>query len=275
MLAALLISLREVIEATLIVATVVGILSKLKQNSLIKTVGVATVSAIAVSVLLLALGSFLGLKLQEIYVGEIEDVIEGSLMMISAAFVTWAVFFLHNTFGKDKLKLIEKINETVHVGEKRAIFILVFTAVFREGFEIVLFLSTLYLSTSPQQIFTGFFFGLLIGLAFCYVVFKTTIKLPIHYAFKVTSILLVIFAAGLFSRGVHEFAEIGVIPEINAITLAFLPEKTTIVGQFIKTLFGITKKMDMIQISVYAGYVAFMSWWLKVNSYQKNTSKTE
>lgn len=263
MLAALLISLREVIEATLIVATVVGILVKLKQTQLIKTVGVATFSAVVASVGLLALASLLGVQLQEFYTGEIEEVIEGSLMMISAAFVTWAVFFLHTTFAHNKIKLIEKINHTVEAGEKQAIFVLVFTAVFREGFEIVLFLSTLYLSTNPQQIFTGFLLGSLIGLAFCYVVFKTTVKLPVRYAFKATSILLVLFAAGLFARGVHEFAEIGVIPEYTKITFAFLPEKTTTIGLFIKTIFGVTKKMDYLQLSVYSSYIAFMSWWLK------------
>lgn len=270
MFAALLISLREVIEATLIVATVVGILAKLKQTALIKTVGIATFAAVFTSIALLGLGSFLGIKVQELYTGEVEEVIEGSLLMISAAFVTWAVFFLHDTFGRDKLKLIEKINHTVNKGEKNAIFLLVFTAVLREGFEIVLFLSTLYLSTNPQQIFTGFLSGLFLGLIFCYIVFKTTIKLPIYYAFKTTSILLVIFAAGLFARGVHEFAEIGVLPEVSAITFAFLPEKTTTAGLFIKTLFGITQKMDLIQLSVYSGYIGFMAWWLK---YQKQTKR--
>lgn len=272
MLAALLISLREVIEATLIVATVVGILSKLKQTQLIKTVGIATLWAVIASVGLLALGSLLGIKIQELYTGEVEEVIEGSLMMISAAFVTWAVFFLHNTFAHNKIKLIEKINSTVNGGEKKAIFVLVFTAVFREGFEIVLFLSTLYLSTSPQQIFTGFFFGLILGLAFCFVVFKTTVRLPIRYAFNATSILLVLFAAGLFARGVHEFIEIGVLPEYSAITFSLLPEKSTTAGAFIKTIFGVTKKMDYIQLSVYFGYISFMAWWLKSSNLEHNTS---
>ncbi len=269
MLAALLISLREVIEATLIVATVVGILSKLKQTSLVKTVWVASFFAVIVSIGFLALGSFLGVKVQEFYTGEIEEVIEGSLMMLSAAFVTWAVFFLHTTFGHNKVKLIEKINTTVNTGEKNAIFILVFSAVLREGFEIVLFLSTLYLSVNPQEIFSGFLIGLFLGLVFCYLVFKTTLKLPIYYAFRATSILLVIFAAGLFARGVHEFTELGVLPELSAVTFAFIPEKTTTIGAFIKTIFGITQKMDYLQLAVYSGYIAFMAWWIKATSKQE------
>jgi len=268
MLAALLISLREVIEATLIVATILGILVKLNHTKLVKTVGLATVTALVVSVGLLAVGSFLGFKVQELYSGEIEEVIEGSLMMLSAAFVTWAVFFLHNTFGHNKIKLIEKINLTVNTGERNAIFILVFSAVLREGFEIVIFLSTLYLSTNPREIFSGFLIGLFLGLVFCFVVLKTTVKLPIHYAFKVTSILLVIFAAGLFSRGIHEFTEIGVIPEFSKITFAFIPEKQSTSGEFIKTLFGVTQKMDYLQIAVYSSYIAFMSWWIRTSSKQ-------
>lgn len=269
MLAALLISLREVIEATLIVATIVGLLSKLKQTSLIKTVVIATTAAILSSILFLMLGSLLGLQIQELYTGEIEEVIEGSLMMISAAFVTWAVFFLHNTFGKQKLELIEKINETVLEGEKPALFVLVFTAVFREGFEIVLFLSTLYLSTDPQQIFTGFVTGLLLGLSFCYLVLKTTVKLPIYFAFRFTSVLLVLFAAGLFAQGIHEFTELQVIPEFHTITFWFLPEKSSTSGEFIKTIFGVTQKMELLQLSVYSGYIAFMAWWLHQSKPEK------
>ncbi len=268
MFAAALISLREVIEATLIVATVVGILTKLKQTHLLKTVYTGTFLAIAASVALLGLGSFFGLQIQEIYTGETEELIEGVLMLISAAFVSWAVFFLHTTFGRNKVDLINKINSTALGGQRGAIFLLVFTAVFREGFEIVLFLSTLYLSNNPQQIFSGFLLGLLGGLVFCYVVFKTTVKLPIHYAFKGTSILLILFAAGLFARGIHEFTELGVLPEVTAITFGFLPEKTTTSGALIKVIFGITKKMDFIQLSVYAGYVSFMTWWIRLSSSQ-------
>lgn len=261
MLPAFLITFREVIEASLIVATILGILVKLKQTKGIKTVWVATGAAATISILLLVTGSLIGLKVNELF-EEHEPYIEGTLMVTSAVFITWAVFFLHKYFAQYKTKLLQKIKTTVGQEEQKGLFALVFTAVFREGFEIVLFLSTIYFSSDPQSIFAGFALGIAVALIIAFGLFTATLRLPVYYAFRTTSILLILFAAGLLARGVHEFAEVGLLPEIGKMTFAFIPEKTTFAGDMIKAVFGITRKMDMIQLSLYAGYTAFMSWWV-------------
>ena len=268
MLPSFLITFREVIEASLIVATILGILVKLNQKQAIKTVWLATGAAAIVSILLLGIGSLIGLRVNELF-EEHEPYIEGSLMVISAVFITWAVFFLHNYFAKYKTRLLQKIKKTVEQEEQRGLFALVFTAVFREGFEIVLFLSTIYFSSAPTSIFTGFLAGAAGALLISFGLFTATLRLPVFYAFRTTSILLILFAAGLLARGVHEFAEVGMLPEIGRMTFAFIPPKTTFIGDTLKAVFGITQKMDMIQLSLYGSYVAFMSWrvfWRKENS---------
>lgn len=262
MLPAFLITFREVIEASLIVATILGILVKLNQQKSIKTVWYATGLAGLVSVLLLVGGSLFGLKMQELYSGKTEEFIEGVLMITSALFITWAVFFLHKYFSRYKVHLLKKIKETVEKPQQKGLFILVFTAVFREGFEIVLFLSTIFFSSNPQSIFTGFAGGLVGGLLVSLALFGATLRMPVYMAFRITSILLILFAAGLLAQGVHEFAEIGMFPEIGKVTLAFLPQGGHFVAQMIQAVFGLTHKMDIIQISLYAGYTAFMSWYV-------------
>src|SRR3989344_1761125 len=196
MIPSFLITFREVIEASLIVATIFGILVKLNQKRSIKTVWFAAGAATFVSIALLSLGSLFGLKVQELYTGKTEELIEGILMVTSAIFITWAVFFLHKYFAQYKTKLLQKIKATVEQEEQKGLFILVFTAVFREGFEIVLFLSTIYFSSDPQSIFTGFAGGVVAGLLISFGLFTATLKLPVFYAFRVTSILLIFFAAG-------------------------------------------------------------------------------
>lgn len=262
MLPAFLITFREVIEASLIVATILGILVRLKQTKGVKTVWLATGVAAFLSMVLLGLGSVLGVKVQEIYSGKTEEFIEGILMMASAVFITWAVFFLHKYFAQYKTRLLQKIKTTVEKEEQKGLFVLVFTAVFREGFEIVLFLSTIYFSSNPQSIFTGFLGGAVGALLVSFGLFTATLRLPVFYAFRTTSILLILFAAGLLARGVHEFAEVGLLPEIGKMTIAFIPPKATFAGDMLKAVFGITQKMDMIQLSLYAGYTSFMSWWI-------------
>lgn len=262
MLPAFLITVREVIEASLIVATILGILVRLKQTKSIKTVWLATATATGLSIILVGVGSLLGIRVQEVYAGKTEEFIEGILMVLSAAFITWAVFFLHKYFASYKTRLLVKIKETVEKEEQKGLFILAFTAVFREGFEIALFLSTIYFSSNPAQIFTGFVGGAAAGLLISFGLFAATIRLPVFYAFRITSVLLILFAAGLLARGAHEFAEAGMIPQLAKMTFTFLPQKASVAGDMIKAIFGITRQMDAIQLIAYAMYVAGMNWWV-------------
>lgn len=218
-----LITLREVIEAALIVATIIGILTKLGQHKEIRTVWLATLLATLASVTLLLVGSMFGLQVQELYKQK-EPFIEGALMIVSAVFITWAVFFLHTYFGTYKAHLLSTLRSTI---EERGFFALVFTAVFREGIEISLFLSTIYFSSNPQQILGGFFFGFAGALLISFGLFSATIRMPIFYAFRVTSLLLILFAANMLARGVGEFASIKILPP-----------------------------------SMYWGYTIFMAWWV-------------
>ena len=106
MLPAFLITFREVIEASLIVATILGILTKLGHTKSIKTVWLGTLAAIIVSTSILGLGSILGIKAHELYIGKAEPTIEGMFMILSAMFITWAVFFLHTYFGHKKVLML-------------------------------------------------------------------------------------------------------------------------------------------------------------------------
>ena len=270
MIAAFLITLREVIEASLIVATILGILTKLTQQKNIRTVWVATGMAAVLSIALLGAASIFGVKIQEVYSRKIEEFIEGLLMATSAVFITWAVFFLHKHFAQYKTHLLVNIHETITGVGQTALFWLAFTAVFREGFEIVLFLSTIFFSSNPQAIFTGFAGGLVGGLLISFGLFATTLRLPVLLAFRATSALLILFAAGLFARGVHEFAEAGLFVEVGKFTIPLLPEKGTFAADMIKAIFGVTQSMDLVQLTFYAVYIVSMSWYVFFRKYQHN-----
>lgn len=263
MLPAFLITFREVIEASLIVATILGILTKVNQAKGIRTVWFATTCAALTSILLLVAGSVFGFQVQKIYTGKVEELIEGILMVTSAVFITWAVFFLHKYFSRYKVKLLQKVQAKVEQEEQKGLFVLAFTAVFREGIEIVLFLTTIYFSSSPQQVFTGFSAGLVGGLLVSLALFGATLRLPVYYAFRVTSGLLILFAAGLLARGVHEFAEAGMIPEFSRISLPLLPHNS-FYADMMTAVFGVTKRMDMLQISLYVLYTSVMVWYVYV-----------
>jgi len=279
MLPSFLITFREVIEASLIVATILGILIKLNHKKSVKTVWYATFFAIVLSIILLGLGSLFGFKIQEFYSGKVEETIEGILMIVSSIFITWAVFFLHKYFTRYKVLLIKKIKSSLEGKEQKGLFALVFTAVFREGFEIVLFLSTIYFSSNPQNIFIGFSGGLIAGLLISFAFFGATLKMPVYFAFRISSILLIFFAGGLLARGLAEFTEAGLFPELSKLSFNFLPEASSFSGQIIKAVFGITQQMDITQIIAYSTYVIFMAYWVffrnnyKINEQEYNIKR--
>lgn len=263
------ITFREVIEATVIVATILGVISKLKWKEAIHTVWRATGVAVASSMLLIAAASIFGFKIQQFYTGRTEEIIEGILMIISAVFITWAVFFLHTFFSRHKGHLMQQVKKTVEAKEMKGLFVLVFTAVFREGFEIALFLSSIYLSAKPTDVFFGFLGGMVGGLIVSFFFFRTTERLPIQYAFRISGALLILFAGGLIARGIHEFAEARIIPEYFMMTFAFIPDKASFMGGLIKALFGITQKMDIIPLVSYFAYIIVMGWYILVKDKDK------
>lgn len=232
MIPTLLITLREVVEASLIVATMLGILTKLGQKKNIKTVWLGAVSALFVSFLLVLGGSMIGVNVQKVFGGPI---FEGSVYVVSAFFVTWAVFFLHSHFAREKMQFLSQIRATV---ARDGIFAFTFMAVLREGIEITLFLSTLYLTNTPFSILTGFGIGMLLGILISFLFFRATLRLPVYYAFRVTSFLLIFFAGGLLSQGVKELLEFmpplyvsgtQTLPAVASLTYIFLMHRRVFV----------------------------------------------
>ena len=264
MLPALLITFRELFEAALIVATIIGMLIKLHHKKSIKTVWFATFTAMAVSILFLGLGSLLGIEVRTLFSeGKFEQIFEGTVMIISSIFITWAVFFLHKTFAHHKLELLQKVRSTLEADEKRGIFLLVFTAVFREGMEIVLFLSTVFFSSQPVQIFSGFILGAGLAAVIAFLLFRATVRLPVYQAFRATSILLIVFAAGMLMHGVRELTEANILPTLShlpMITLSFLPQTDTMWGNMVESILGFTRQMQFTEVFLWTGYTAIMSW---------------
>ncbi len=258
MIPTLLITLREVIEASLVVATILGILTKLNQKESVKTVWVATASALLVSFLLVFGGSTMGIHIQKLYEGNYEPVIEGTLYTISAFFVTWAVFVLHKHFSRKKMHMLQHVKETIAHNQRRGIFMLTFTAVLREGIEIVLFLSTMYLTATQPAILGGFALGIVGGLVVSGVLFFGTVRMPVYYAFRATSFLLILFAGGLLARGIGEFVEFIPMAVLPTLTFGFLPDATSLAGAIIQTLFGVTRTMHATAAVSYVLYIFLM-----------------
>ena len=260
MLASLLLSLREGLEAALIIGIVLGVLVKLKRTDLSKTVwagaGIAALASLLAAILL----NLLGMEFE----GRSEEIFEGVAMLLAAGVLTWMIFWMHNSADNLKTEIEKQTKEAALGKGKKALFILAFLAVFREGIELALFLLAVQQTASPVQTLLGAVLGLAGAAVLGLFLFNSTRKLDIQSFFKVTNILLIIFAAGLVGYGVHELNEAGIIPsviehvwDINPI----LSDKGQI-GLLLKALVGYNGNPSLTEVIAYLAYLGAIATYV-------------
>lgn len=201
MLSAFLISLREGVEASLVVGIILVYLSRTGRTHLNRFVwsGVAAASALSLAV---------AIALDRWRISE--DGFEGLLLLLAAGFVITMIVWM-NRVARHLKKDIEQKVEVYAVRAGRAagwgIFLFVFLMVVREGAELALILRAVQLSTEGLQTWIGTVAGIAAAVAVGVFFFKGTLKVPLHRFFAVTSVILTLVAFQLALTGVHELSE--------------------------------------------------------------------
>ena len=203
MLQAFIITLREGVEAALIVGITLAYLAKIGRNDLRKAVyaalGAAFLGSIGVAIVI----SKLNLN---------EDVFEGWVMLVAAFFVITMVVFMMKTGRKLKGQIEGKVGLLAGDDAWIGLFFFVFLMVLREGAETVLILSAVTLNSTELMSFLGTLLGVLCAIAFGVMFVKGSVRINLQKFFKVTTAILFLVAAQLVVAGLHELSESGVIP---------------------------------------------------------------
>jgi len=261
MLASFLLSLREGIEAALIIGIVLGALRKLNRSEMEPAVWYGAVSAVAVSLLTGILLTAFGLSLE----GAAEEIFEGIAMLLAAAVLTWMIFWMNRQARSIKGELEEGVNRATSMGGTRALFSLAFLAVVREGIELALFLTAATFASDPQSTILGALLGLGAAILLGWGLFASTRRLNLRRFFQATGVLLILFAAGLVAHGVHEFNEVGWIPSVVEHiwdTNPIIDENSTL-GLMLKALFGYNGNPSLTEVLAYLTYYVSIFFGLR------------
>ena len=271
MLPTFLLSLREGLEAALIIGIVLGAVSKIHRKDLAPSVWLGTLSAVIVSILTAVLLTGFGMSLEE----RAEQIFEGITMLIAAGILTWMIFWMGKQARFLKAELEDGVNKAAATTGKRAVFTLAFMAVVREGIELAIFVAAAFFagnqgeaSANLIQTLAGTILGLGTAVLLGYTIFATTVRLDLRKFFQVTGILLILFAAGLVAHGVHEFNEVGWIPAIieHVYDINTILDESSIAGQLLKTLFGYNGNPSLTEIIAYIIYIGVVStFWRRDN----------
>lgn len=251
MLPSFLLSLREGLEAALVIGIVLGALHQTRRRDLDPAVWLGTASAALLSLLAAFVLTRAGLSLED----PAEAIFEGLTMILAAALLTGMIFWMSRQARTLKGRLESGVQRASRLGWA-SLFGLAFLAVLREGLELALFLTAAALASGARQAVWGTFLGLgsaaLLGLT----VFASTIRLDLGRFFRLTGFLLLLFAAGLVGRGVGELVEIGWLPALVPAVwdLSGLIPAGGAFGETLAALFGYSPNPSLLQVLVYLGY---------------------
>ncbi len=209
MLQAFIITLREGVEASLIVGIVFAYLSKIGRGELKRTVFWALGSAVVASI---------GVAVVVSHTAYNSDIVEGWVMLAAAVFVISMIWFMHRTARTMKGSIEEKIAQyTGPAGvSKIGLFFFVFLLVLREGVETVLILSAVTLNSTELLSFTGTLLGIAVAVVFGVLFIRGSVKINLQRFFRVTTVILYFVAFQLIVSGLHELSENGVLPSSTA-----------------------------------------------------------
>ncbi len=253
MLASFLLSIREGLEAALIIGIVLAAVRKIGRPNLTPAIWRGVAAAVGFSVVAALALNWLGASFE----GRAEEIFEGVAMLTAAVLLTWMIIWMRRQAATLKQDLEAEV-KVAAAGQSsgRTLFWLSFLAVGREGFELVLFLVAARITTDALQTLLGAALGLAAAIALGWMLFATSKRLSLRQFFNVTNILLVFFAAGLVAHGVHEFNEAGVIPAIieHVWDLNPILNEKQLVGQLLTALFGYNANPSLSEVIAYVAY---------------------
>jgi high-affinity iron transporter len=198
---AFLISLREGVEASLVVGIILVYLSRTGRRHLAKFVwyGVAAAAALSLAV---------AVALEHWQISE--DGFEGVLLLVASFFVVTMIIWMNRVARHLKKDIEQKVEAYAARAGKAAgwgIFVFVFLMVVREGAELALILRAVELSSEGLQTWIGTIVGIAAAVAVGLFFFKGTLRVPLHRFFAVTSVILMLVAFQLALTGLHELSE--------------------------------------------------------------------
>ena len=201
MLSALLVALREGVEAALVVGIVLVYLNRTGRRALTQYVwgGVA----------LAAGASFAAAILLERWKVS-EDGFEGLLMLLASALVVTMIVWMNRVARSLKQHIESRVETYAQQSTRTAglgIGFFVFLMVLREGAELVLILRAVELSSAGVEVWIGTLLGIGIAVAVGLFFFQGTLKIPLHRFFAATSAILMVVAFQLALTGLHELSE--------------------------------------------------------------------
>ncbi len=252
------ITLREGVEASLIIGIIAAFLVKEGRRDAMRQmwlgIGIAVLLCLGVAVLLEVIGQDLPQKQQE----GLETVI--GLIAVSA--VTYMIVWMRRHARGIKATLEGDAASALATGSTFALVGMAFLAVLREGFETSVFLLAAFQhSTDTTAASAGAVLGLVAAIGIGLGLYRGGVRINLTRFFRFTGLVLVFVAAGLLATAAHTAHEAGWINSLQgqAIDLSWLVQPGTVSGSLLTGMLGLQPSPTVIEVTVYLAYAVPMT----------------
>jgi high-affinity iron transporter len=254
--AAFLITLREGMEAALIVAIILAYLRAVGRSDRFSLVWTGVAFAVGLSLLaggiIFAIAGGLPHTAGEIF--------EGVASFLAVGVLTWMIFWMRRNAINIKSELQGKVDMALASGSGLALAALSFFVVVREGLETVLFLFSAFQAgseTSGALKFLGAVLGLAVAVGLGVLIYRGGIRLNLRTFFRVTGILILIVAASLLVYGTHELLEVGAFRFLEGTgLLGGAGVFSAVMGAINRIVVGLRGQPTWLEFGVWLVYVA-------------------
>jgi high-affinity iron transporter len=257
------ITLREGVEASLIIGIIAAFLVKEGRRDAMRQmwlgIGIAVALCLGVAVLLEVIGQDLPQKQQE----GLETVIG----LVAVGAVSYMIIWMRRNARGIKATLEGEAASALAAGSTMALVGMAFLAVLREGFETSVFLLAAFQhSTDTTAASFGAILGLVVAIAIGLGLYRGGVRINLTRFFRITGLVLVFVAAGLLATAAHTAHEAGWINGLQgqALDLSWLVQPGTISGSLLTGMLGLQPTPTVIEVIVYLGYAipmaAYVLW---------------
>src|ERR1700734_3160622 len=256
-LATFVIGLREGLEAALIVGIVAAFLGQRGGRDALRQVWIGVAVAVTICV---AIGVLLQVISQDLPQRQQEG-LETLVGAIAVATVTYMILWMRRHARDLKGELEQQAGSALAKGSAKALVVMAFLAVLREGFETVVFLlATFHASGDATASWLGAVLGILLAGVIGYGIYRGGVRLNLARFFKITGLVLVLVAAGLVMTAFHTANEAGWLTagQGQAFDLSWLVRPGTPLSSLLTGGLGIQPYPVWIEVIAWLAYLVPM-----------------
>jgi high-affinity iron transporter len=266
MFATAVIMFREVLEASLIIAIVLGASRGINNR------GRWVAAGVALGLFGASIVAILANVASSVFSGNGQALLNAVILLSAVAMLTWHNVWM-SAHGRQLSSEVKAVGSDVQSGQRpmTALLVITLAAVMREGSEAVLFLWAIATGgESSMSMVLGGLGGVVVGILVGLLLYLGLLRIPTRHFFSITSWLILLLAAGLAAQAAGFLNQIGLLPALGygVWNTSSILNQNSLLGQFMHILVGYIARPSGIQVVFYVG--TLLSIFLLMRTYGSN-----